>query len=662
MAFAQTNYKSTIGKEDIKSWDGITSTFDRKTSTGGTITMTKEGYEVDVSKIYGNGAKTAAIINTAIAQVGSINKMTFVLSPGAWTIDADITVPLNIMLKIPAGALLTISTGKTLTIDGPPKIGLYQVFNCVGTGKVLFGTGAVENVYTEWWGAVVDDPTYATINYAAINSAIVSLGYIGIVQLNDGIYYTDDTVTITDTQADQKDIILKGNGRLNSLIYHIGAQTTGCIKIIGDATYSTTFYISTGHGRSHLEDIAIGSISGPGLHRYFTGGHIDRNINIIGAGTTSSLILLEGCIEFYFNDIISWAWATPWIDQIHSTGLYPAYAVVHPYNFIKIQDSTYDDGVHGSLPGICHEGWFTNIRDNGSSHTREALYIVSDTAGQGDGGNFTFSGCKITGPTGVANYGAVRVDGMNRGVFFTNGTYIEAQAAIGATQGNIIVNNSTDITKVTFSNVLWTGFIDIGEYGGSGTYKMHVNMSNSRGGKIRFNDASDTVYLHMVGNRFLTYPTTLYSALGSIAYPMVYNNVYEVDESTFYPITSESIVVGGKAQITAEAIATLSGVGTVITLGIPAGAKIHGAQFRVDTLITSAVGVSWSGAFHGGSTTALVSGQAFTKNTKASALIVDEITTNTTNIAITPNAGTFSAGVIRAVAYYEKIIPMYDAP
>ena len=293
MAFAQTNYKSTIGKEDIKSWDGITSTFDRKTSTGGTITMTKEGYEVDVSKIYGNGARTAAIINTAIAQVGSINKMTFVLSPGAWTIDADITVPSNITLKIPAGALLTISTGKILTINGPPKIGLYQAFNCVGTGKVLFGSGAVKKIYPEWWGAVADDPTYATINYAAINAAIVSLGYIGIVQLNDGIYYTDDTVTITDTQADQKDITIRGNGRLNSLIYHIGAQTTGCIKISGDATFtSSTFYNSNGHGRSHLENIAIGSISGPGLHRYFTGGHIDRNINIIGAGTTSSLILL----------------------------------------------------------------------------------------------------------------------------------------------------------------------------------------------------------------------------------------------------------------------------------------------------------------------------------------------------------------------------------
>jgi hypothetical protein len=120
---------------------------------------------------------------------------------------------------------------------------------------------------------------------------------------------------------------------------------------------------------------------------------------------------------------------------------------------------------------------------------------------------------------------------------------------------------------------------------------------------------------------------------------------------------------GAFGRFNKEATATLSGSSTVITLSIPSGARLLGVQLRVDTLVTSADGAtSWAAAYSGGSTTALATGQAFTKNTKVNKMHVDEIASNTTNITITPNSNTFSGGVIRAIAYYDSNVALDDKP
>jgi len=77
------------------------------------------------------------------------------------------TIPSNITLEIENGAVINIASGKTLTINGPFKAGLYQVFS--GDGSVSFGSGAVAEVYPEWWGAMFDG---TTDDSAALNAAI----------------------------------------------------------------------------------------------------------------------------------------------------------------------------------------------------------------------------------------------------------------------------------------------------------------------------------------------------------------------------------------------------------------------------------------------------------------------------------------------------------
>jgi hypothetical protein len=71
--------------------------------------------------------------------------------PGTWPVAANTTITANILLKPESGAVLTVATGVTLTINGPFEAGLYQVFSCTGTGAVHFAPSSVTTISPLWW-------------------------------------------------------------------------------------------------------------------------------------------------------------------------------------------------------------------------------------------------------------------------------------------------------------------------------------------------------------------------------------------------------------------------------------------------------------------------------------------------------------------------------
>lgn len=177
-----------------------------------------------------------------------------------------------------------------------------------------------------------------------------------------------------------------------------------------------------------------------------------------------------------------------------------------------------------------------------------------------------------------------------------------------------------------------------------------TGITRLSGGKIAFGNGTAGDYSGYVIAGFVgvgtTTPAEKLTVLGNIQYG---------------PATANTS--GGYARKFIESTATLTGASTVITLNIPIGARLLGAQLRVDTAVTSGDGgTTWAAAYSGGSTTSLCTGQAFTKNTKVNSMHVDEITSNTTNVTITPNSGTFSAGVIRAIVYYDYFATLADNP
>jgi|GEM_PF-4684055 len=100
---------------------------------------------VTIGNYSGSLAEVISTIGTA-EKLLVINKST--------TVSTDSIIPSNVALWITKGGRITIGAGKTLTVKGPFEAGQYQVFG--GTGSVIFGSGSIEKVPVQWFGAVGD--------------------------------------------------------------------------------------------------------------------------------------------------------------------------------------------------------------------------------------------------------------------------------------------------------------------------------------------------------------------------------------------------------------------------------------------------------------------------------------------------------------------------
>ena len=103
------------------------------------------------------------------------------------TVRSDLTIPPSVALRFENGGMCDVMDGTTLTIDGPVQAPLVQIFR--GAGKVALGSGAVERIYPQWWGARPDDGVDDT---AAIQAAIDSLSSkvaYEVMPPNGGVVY-----------------------------------------------------------------------------------------------------------------------------------------------------------------------------------------------------------------------------------------------------------------------------------------------------------------------------------------------------------------------------------------------------------------------------------------------------------------------------------------
>ena len=133
-------------------------------------------------------------------------------------------------------------------------------------------------------------------------------------------------------------------------------------------------------------------------------------------------------------------------------------------------------------------------------------------------------------------------------------------------------------------------------------------------------------------------------------------------------LTSGTADTGGgfTRKVSNVVSSALSGATGVIAVNIPVGAKILGCQLRVDTAITGD-GTTWSAAYTGGSTQAITSGQVYTKNTKVNVMFdpysaTPNVVGSPATITVTCTNGNFSAGVVRAVVYYDDFVALSNNP
>ena len=157
--------------------------------------------------------RSYASFSAAIDAIGASEKT--LLIPNEQAVAADKTVPVNVTLKFLQGGSLNITDTKTVTINGHVEAGLYQIFKWTGTGKVVFGAGAVKEVYPQWWGAI--GGSGATDDTAAIQAAANSLTSGGTLFFSVGTYKLTSKLTIGN-------IHLVGNGYFSTVLNFVGCD------------------------------------------------------------------------------------------------------------------------------------------------------------------------------------------------------------------------------------------------------------------------------------------------------------------------------------------------------------------------------------------------------------------------------------------------------
>jgi hypothetical protein len=142
------------------------------------------------------------------------------------------------------------------------------------------------------------------------------------------------------------------------------------------------------------------------------------------------------------------------------------------------------------------------------------------------------------------------------------------------------------------------------------------------------------------------------------------NGVVLLSDLPAYTIAAANSGDGSITRYASTASATLSGASTDIEVDIPSGAKIISCALNVDITITGSGASAWDAAYTGGASQSIASSKAFTQNTKQTTPFdvnaATDIASAETDVRITPDAGTFTGGSIRAVVIYDVYSDLAD--
>jgi hypothetical protein len=143
----------------------------------------------------------------AITSIGATVKTLVIDTAGA--VSDDTTVPATLNFYSVNSGILTVATGKTLTINGSLEPCLHKVFECTGTGKVVIAQGGCYDAVM--FGIIPGSDTYATNNTKmlrmlvspATNGGMADDIPMKVTFLSVGTYYFDDIIPMRyDTHLD----------------------------------------------------------------------------------------------------------------------------------------------------------------------------------------------------------------------------------------------------------------------------------------------------------------------------------------------------------------------------------------------------------------------------------------------------------------------------
>lgn len=197
----------------------------------------------DYVSVYGS-------LSSAIASIGS-SRRELVIDLDA-TVSSDLTVPGNVRLRVQPERMITIASGKTLTINGSVEDTEHQIFT--GSGSVVFGK--TKQIRAVWFGAVGD---YATDDTVAISRALAAVPSGGTLVSDGATYRVGSTLTPTNKQFTWK------GGRYQTGIYNCSDDPILDLQAnsVENCTFEDIAFV--GHTDSHHD--AVIHYSGNTFHR-----------------------------------------------------------------------------------------------------------------------------------------------------------------------------------------------------------------------------------------------------------------------------------------------------------------------------------------------------------------------------------------------------------
>lgn len=272
---------------------------------------------------FGSSLTTLGLADTAATTAGK--SLTF---SGPWVIDTDLTLSSHI--KALSGTDLQIATTKTLTINGPLSAGLYQIFSCTGTGKVVFGDGSVDFIRPEWGNAT---GTGSAAMQWAIDTAAASV--CKKIKLTSSAYTFTTPINVTSTAAiDRSGIVVEGLGRRGGTTIY--ADTGNILFELTGSAYTSWPDIYIVHGPTNPSTVAFfmaGTAAKPNCqHHDFTRTYVElykADITGLTYGTVGYVVV--GSEENTWSKTQTYA-STPFI----FTAYYSQVSAEYPSYFLPL--------------------------------------------------------------------------------------------------------------------------------------------------------------------------------------------------------------------------------------------------------------------------------------------------------------------------------------
>lgn len=152
----------------------------------------------------------------------------FVVPEGTYLISSSLTIASSVTMM--PGAILSIPNGVTVTFSNTLSAGVYQIFDCTGTGAVAFDQSKTSTGYPEWWGATVGGANC----YATITAALAALNDL---VLQPGTYYCSSTIKINRNYSCLRGAGCEYNAADNQITRLLVQSTTLTALQIGPDTY-----------------------------------------------------------------------------------------------------------------------------------------------------------------------------------------------------------------------------------------------------------------------------------------------------------------------------------------------------------------------------------------------------------------------------------------